>query len=323
MKSVLAVAAGAVAVNAMSFDADVELFREFKNKHAKVYASDEHEMERFQIFKENVAYINSHNLNADTHGYTLGINQYADMTNAEYRSTLSTRPNREAGSLFIAPSNVSVPDSVDWRDEKIVTPVKNQGQCGSCWAFSTVAALEGQYAKKEGNLVSFSEQQLVDCSRPQGNMGCNGGLMDQGFQYIQKYGIEREDDYTYTARDGTCKFDESKVVTKVTGFVDVKHQDEDALKTALATVGPISVAIDASHQSFQLYHSGVYNPVFCSSTRLDHGVTAVGYGAEGSTDYWLIKNSWGAGWGESGYVKIARNHGNKCGVATQASYPLL
>jgi len=323
MKSVLALAAGA-----MSFDSDVSLFQEWKGLHSKSYASDAEEMAKFQTFKANAAYINNHNMQEK--GFTLALNQFADMTNDEYKAMLlgSGKAPIRNGSAYLEPTGVSIPDSVDWRTQGYVTPVKDQGQCGSCWAFSTVASLEGQYFKKNGSLKSFAEQQLVDCSRSFGNQGCNGGLMDQGFDYIKSLanGIDLENSYPYTAQDGSCKASSGTTASPaatVTGHTDVREGSESGLTSAIATVGPISVAIDASHMSFQFYSSGVYYEAQCSSRQLDHGVTAVGYGTEGSQDYYWVKNSWAASWGDKGYIKMSRNRNNNCGIASSASYPLV
>jgi cathepsin L len=275
-------------------------------------------------------YIKRHNSEVATgkHTYTLAMNKFGDLSSAEFgrlyngfngtQKVTLTKPN----ALFTFNPNVQVPDSIDWRTQGYVTPIKDQGQCGSCWSFSATGSLEGQHFKATGQLVSLSEQNLVDCSQAQGNMGCNGGLMDQAFTYIKvNNGIDTEAAYPYEAVDQSCSFDAKSVGATDSGFVDVKSKDENALQQAVGTVGPVSVAIDASHTSFQFYHSGVYHEPLCSATRLDHGVLAVGYGADGSSDYWIVKNSWGTSWGDSGYIKMSRNKKNNCGIATAASYP--
>jgi len=304
-----------------------EIWEAFKTTHAKVYSASE-EVVRRAIFEQHVQRIAQHNLEHDLglHTYTLGINQFADLTHEEFKS-IFLRPFKHSASsgasTFLPPQNVKLPDSVDWRPKGYVTEIKDQGQCGSCWAFSTTGSLEGQWFKKTGKLISLSEQQLVDCSTKYGNEGCNGGLMDQGFQYIKDFGEETEAAYPYKARDQKCKYDKTKVVANDTGFTDVTSGSEDDLQSAVATIGPISVAIDASQDSFQLYKSGIYNEPDCSSTELDHGVLAVGYGAQGSKNFWIVKNSWGTSWGMKGYIMMSRNVDNQCGIATAASYPLV
>jgi cathepsin L len=282
------------------------------------------------IWEENVALIQAHNLEYDLglHTFTLGMNEHGDLTQEEFKKQFLglkvDAPGNNSSSTFLPSLNAAaLPTEVDWVKNGYVTPVKNQKSCGSCWAFSTTGALEGQYYRKNKKLVSFSEQQLVDCSRSYGNYGCNGGLMDNAFKYIRDQGIESEADYPYTAVTNNCKYSAGKVVTKVTGFTDIKHGDEADLQNALATVGPVSIAIDASHSSFQFYKAGVYNEKRCSSTSLDHGVLAVGYGNENGDDFWLVKNSWGTSWGVNGLIKMSRNANNQCGVASMASYPLL
>ncbi|ESO85745.1 hypothetical protein LOTGIDRAFT_221163 [Lottia gigantea] len=313
-----------------SFHPYDESWTAFKNEHNKVYTNDE-EGKRFNIFMENVKMIEYHNqlYHDGKKSYYLGVNAFADMQFDEFKKLNGFKQRKEGDdpsqcSTYLKGELVTVPDEVDWREKGYVTPVKNQGQCGSCWSFSTTGSLEGQYFHKKGKLVSFSEQQLVDCSAKFGNEGCNGGLMDNAFHYIQKYGLETEDEYPYEAKvEFRCHYNKSEVVGDCTGCVDVSSGDEDALKQAVGSVGPVSIAIDASHQSFQLYQGGVYDEPECSSTQLDHGVLIAGYGKLDGSDYWLVKNSWGTGWGKDGYVYMSRNKENQCGVATQASYPLV
>jgi len=299
----------------------------FKTQHNKQYGDDEELMRRL-IFESNVRFIQKHNLEFDRgmHTYTVGMNEYGDMTAAEFKNVMNgylMRNGTGSGKLFVPPTHVNdLPDEVDWRSKGYVTPVKNQGQCGSCWSFSATGSLEGQTFKKTNKLVSLSEQNLCDCSTREGNKGCKGGLMDQAFKYIKiNNGIDTEASYPYKAKNGICKFKKADVGATDTGYTDLKSGSEEDLQQAVATVGPISVAMDAGHQSFQLYKTGIYTERKCSSRKLDHGVLAVGYGSDNGKDYWLVKNSWGTRWGMEGYFKLARNEENMCGLATQASYP--
>jgi len=217
--------------------------------------------------------------------------------------------------------DASLPDSWDWRNKSAVTPVKDQGQCGSCWAFSTTGSTEGCHFLATQKLVSVSEQNLVDCSGSYGNMGCNGGLMTQAMDYIiANKGIDTEASYPYTAQDGTCHFTAQNVGATLKAYTNVKSGDESDLQVKVH-MGPTSVAIDAGHASFQMYSKGVYNEPACSSTQLDHGVLAVGWGISGSTPFWIVKNSWSAQWGMNGYIWMSRNKNNQCGIATMATLP--
>jgi len=219
-----------------------------------------------------------------------------------------------------------VPATVDWRDKGYVTPVKNQGACGSCWSFSSTGALEGQMKRKTGKLVSLSEQNLVDCTKTYGNDGCGGGWMAISYLYIDlNDGIDTESSYPYTGQDGDCAYNESTIGGSDVGFYRLPEGNETFLQEFVAQIGPIAVAIDASQPSFQSYHSGVYNEPGCDPSALDHAVLAVGYGTDKPTglDYWLVKNSWGVGWGDSGYIKMSRNKKNQCGIASHAILPLV
>jgi len=299
-------------------------FHAFKLQHGKVYRNEAEHAHRMRAFSENLDKIAKHNKEAaeGKHTYTLGVNKFADLTEEEWRESLTLNVVKEGKPKHFMKSNVvAIPDAVDWRDEGIVTPVKDQKQCGSCWAFSTTGSMEGALAKASGELVSLSEQNLVDCDNV--DAGCNGGLMENAFAWIIKNGgINTEDDYPYEGRDRSCRFDEDKPTYTISDFVEINEKDEDDLTEKLATVGPVSVAIDAGKFSFQLYHEGVYYEPSCSSTRLNHGVTAVGYGTLDGDDFYHVKNSWGSGWGDGGYIKMARGRSNNCGIATDASYPI-
>jgi len=311
------------------YDSDWE---DWKTTHGKVYQHKNEEVKRRTIWESNLETINHHNLQASLgkHTFTLGMNKFGDMLNSEFVEMMngygSDEESPKSKYTFLAPLNAPLPPSVDWRTQGYVTDVKDQGQCGSCWSFSATGSLEGQTFRKTGKLVSISEQNLVDCSQKEGNQGCNGGLMDQAFQYVKDNdGIDSEVSYPYTGKDGKCAYDPKNKVADDSGFVDIPTGNETALQAAVATVGPISIAIDASSILFQLYSSGVYIDPFCKNgvDNLDHGVLAAGYGTDGGKDFWLVKNSWGGSWGEKGYIRMARNRNNQCGVATAASYPVV
>jgi cathepsin L len=334
MRSVIAVALVALFVCIASAATEAEYRQEFTKFMAnfnKNYKSAEIR-QRYNIFKANYDYIND--FNSKNSHMTLAVNQFADLTNVEFKqmylgfnmSLASTEPSEfevPATSTPTAdcPANSGIGADCDWRQAGAVTGVKNQGQCGSCWAFSTTGSTEGIHFLTTNSLVSLSEQNLIDCSRPEGNQGCQGGLMTQAFQYIIKTGgIDTESYYPYKGVLGTCHYEAADSGATISGFTNVPQDSESALETA-AQQQPVSVAIDASHSSFQFYRSGVYYEAACSSTQLDHGVLVVGYGTSGSSDYWLVKNSWGTSWGLSGYIMMSRNRNNNCGIATMASYP--
>ncbi|XP_066529072.1 procathepsin L-like [Hoplias malabaricus] len=333
MRVILAVAAIVAMASAARVSLEDLEFHAWKLKFGKIYRSSEEESQRKTTWLENRKNVLVHNMLADQgiKGYRLGMNFFADMDNQEYREMFKgclgsfNRTKAQSATTFLRQTGgAPLPDTVDWRDKGYVTDIKDQKNCGSCWAFSATGSLEGQTFRKTGKLVSLSEQQLVDCSGDYGNFGCGGGLMDQAFNYIKdNQGIDTEESYPYEAVDGKCRFNPSTVGATCTGYVDIPSGDEKALQEAVATVGPVSVAIDAGHYSFQLYESGIYNEPECSSSDLDHGVLAVGYGSEGGKDYWMVKNSWGLDWGNNGYIQMSRNKHNQCGIATASSYPLV
>jgi len=340
MKLLLLLFAVVISSQAVSFsELVVEQWGAYKAAHNKQYHSETEERFRMKIFMDNSHKIAKHNklYEQGLVSFKLGLNKYADLLHHEFVNTLNgfNRTKNgifkmsgqvDDGVTFIPPANVKLPDTVDWREHGAVTPVKDQGHCGSCWSFSATGSLEGQHYRKTGKLVSLSEQNLVDCSTKYGNNGCNGGLMDNAFRYVKDNGgIDTEQSYPYDAEDEKCHYNPRDKGATDKGFVDIESGNEEQLKAAVATVGPMSVAIDASHEAFQLYSEGVYVDPQCSSEELDHGVLVVGYGTDEQTgtDYWLVKNSWGPSWGLDGYIKMARNKENQCGIATQASYPLV
>jgi hypothetical protein len=304
-----------------------EMWGKFKADYGKSYDSNapgEDEASRFEIFKQNVDKIHAHN--AMELSYTLGVNEFADLTAEEFVSIYvgGYRPEIKRAEIeglrHVFDKDEALDDAVDWVSKGAVTPVKNQGQCGSCWAFSTTGAVEGAYFTASGKLLSLSEEDLVQCDH-NGDQGCNGGLMDHAFDWVKKNGICSEEDYPYTSgggKRGQCRSPRCSSIVTVTGHVDVDSGDEDALKSAVAKQ-PVSVAIEADKSAFQLYKGGVLDSKGCGK-QLDHGVLLVGYGTDAGKDYWKVKNSWGASWGEEGYIRLSRGN-NMCGIAQQPSYP--
>ncbi|XP_030466513.1 senescence-specific cysteine protease SAG39-like [Syzygium oleosum] len=293
-------------------------------RYGRVYKDMDERQSRFEIFKANILRIVSFNRAGDK-PYKLGINQFADLTNEEFKARnrfKSHMCSTEAAS-FKYGNVTAVPSSMDWRKKGAVTPVKNQGQCGCCWAFSAVAAVEGINEITSGKLISLSEQELVDCDIGGQDQGCEGGWMDSAFQFIEKHGLTTETNYPYVGTDGKCNVkSESNRAVIIKGYEDVPANSEEALLKAVANQ-PVSVAIDAGGFEFQFYSSGVFTGA--CGTDLDHGVTAVGYGtSDDGTKFWLVKNSWGEEWGEQGYIMMQRDVSAKeglCGIAMKASYP--
>ena len=250
MRVLFCIAVALVAVYATPELSDSEyqtLFNQFTQEHGKTYSSSAEAAHRLTVFKDNVRFINDHNANAaETLGYTVGINAFADLTGPEFkRQFLGLNALAKPKFETVLLDESSAPSSVDWTTKGAVTPVKNQGSCGSCWAFSTTGSVEGRNQIKNGQLVSLSEQQLVDCAGSFGNQGCNGGLMDDGFKYVEKYGLEKEDSYSYTGKSGSCSTSKQSSADGiapgvVTSYKDVTPNSESQLAAAVAE-GPVSV----------------------------------------------------------------------------------
>ncbi|XP_014460387.2 procathepsin L [Alligator mississippiensis] len=309
-------------------------WRGWKSFHAKEYPEDD-EAFRKETWAKNLQRIKQHNLEASQgkHSYHLEMNHFGDLTDEEFNQVVNgfipDTAQQPGGMelLFQEPASPATPKEVDWRAKGYVTPVKNQGLCGSCWAFSATGALEGLVFNKTGKLVLLSEQNLMDCSWKLGNRGCRGGYITRAFQYVHDNGgINSERIYPYLGQDGSrCRYNIQDKAANCTSFRWVKQGSEAALEQAVATVGPVSVAVDASNFEFHFYRKGVFSDSHCSQT-VSHAMLAVGYGTtqeDGkSKDYWILKNSWSERWGEQGYIRLWKGD-NHCGVANQASFPVL
>ncbi|CAN4095357.1 unnamed protein product [Withania somnifera] len=306
------------------------LYESWLLEHGKSYNALDEKDKRFQIFKDNLNYIDEQN-SIRNKSYKLGLTKFADLTNDEYRSIyLGTKSSGDRRKLmkkksdrYLPKVGDSLPESIDWREKGALVGVKDQGSCGSCWAFSAVASIEAINKIVTGDLISLSEQELIDCDTSY-NEGCDGGLMDYAFEFVIKNGgIDTEEDYPYAARNGRCDtYRKNAKVVKIDSYEDVPEDNEKALQKALANQ-PVSVAVEGGGRDFQHYKSGIFTGR--CGTAVDHGVVAVGYGTENGMDYWIVRNSWGASWGEKGYLRMQRNVASRkglCGIAIEPSYPV-
>jgi len=302
--------------------------KEFEGQRIQLFGDNDEEARRIQ-FLENIERIKAQNAlyEAGKSSYYYGVNQFTDLSVEQFKMATASkpRPDRSERNVVVLDEKDTV-SAVDWRDHNAVTPVKNQGQCGSCWSFSSTGAMEGNLAVESGSLVSLSEKMLMDCSTE--NHSCEGGLMDYAFKFvIENGGIDSESDYPYVAQDGTCDLGKrAKHVATFSGYQDVPENNADQLAAAVSKQ-PVSVAIQANREEFQLYSGGVLDSARCGY-QLDHGVLVVGMTDESNTEFpnaWIVKNSWGGSWGVEGYIYISRETDTDrrgiCGILEDPSYP--
>jgi len=304
-----------VALACLSYGSSLEQWQEYKVKFEKEYSGEEEE-QRYSLWLKNKKFVDDHNL-ADK-GYSMSLNEFSDWTEDEKNSRLTGYTPLETSPVErISFKGVESPTSLDHRDNGLVTDIKNQGHCGSCWAFSATGGIEGVWALKTGELIPVSEQQMLDC----GQGSCDGGHMFYGWE-TAKNGINSEEAYPYEAEDGTCRFDSNAIVSSVTGSKQV-YPDEEDIMNALYEVGyPISIGIHAG-DSFKQYSGGIYSDPSCVNGRLNHAILIVGYNRDvAGEEYWIVRNSWGSNWGEGGYIKMKMGE-NSCGLAYDPWYPTL
>merc|ERR1719186_2104595 len=293
-----------------------EEWAKFKVKHEKLYSKEEDTM-RSKIWKKNLEKVEKHN--SENHTFTMAVNKFSDWTTEEFNAILGFRPpvgrKTTKGRRF---QNKENPDVVDFREDGLVTPVKDQGDCGSCWAFSASGAMEGAWAKSKGELVSLSEQQLLDCVE---GSDCGGGFENDAFRYVIENGIQSEESYEYRGVEGQCQADESEFVAHFRRFEEV-DPDESQIESALVEVGhPIAVAVRA--EEMLNYQEGIFDDPRCrvdDLSELNHAVLIVGFDKSGPEPFWIVKNSWSTGWGEEGFMKMKMGV-NICGINEAASFP--
>lgn len=309
----------------------------YKLAHNKNYGSDAEEQARKNIFQSNLERVIEHNklFEKGYVSYKKGLNSFSDMSDEEFSiqmygtnaSTIVVNSDNSIDGIG-APvtsfdeSDVEIPDSIDWRTKGAVTPVEQQGTCGSCWTFASTGALEAALFLKTGNLIELSKQNLLDCVRPEHDQ-CYPASFRDAYNYIIKNGgINSESSYPYTGEKGKCNYKSADSVTTIRSYVSLPKGDEGALTKAIGTIGPVTVAIN--DDLIKDYTGGVFYDPKCEKFKSNHVILAVGYGTDPKHgDYYLIKNSWGTDWGEEGYIRFARNKNNVCGIASWPGYPIV
>jgi cathepsin F len=302
------------------------LFNAWKVQYNKQYSSPEEEALRFANFKQSIDRITARNSKSSSP--TFGLNKFSDMSPEEFKSTLLgyIRPEERHDVGVLEQGPIAAPNTWDWRTQNgqsKVTPVKNQEQCGSCWAFSTVENIESMYCMKNNmdcsTLAPLSPQEIVDCDTT--DQGCNGGDPPTAYQFVMSEGgLEDDSDYPYTAQDGTCNFQQNLVKVTISNWqYATQNSDEPTMQNNLVNWGPLSICVDA--EPWQDYTGGVLMASDCSNS-LDHCVQLVGYDMTQSTPFWIVRNSWGTDWGENGYIRLQYGQ-DTCGVADEATSAII
>uniref|UniRef100_H3CUT5 Cathepsin S, ortholog 1 n=1 Tax=Tetraodon nigroviridis TaxID=99883 RepID=H3CUT5_TETNG len=305
------------------------MWEEWKSEHSKSYDNQTQMAVRRAAWERNARLVARHNLEASAgkHSFTLELNHLADLTAEEINEMNNLKVEERApvrNGTSEEKLGFETPPSVDWRKAGLVSPVQNQGFCNSCWAFSSLGALEGQMKKRTGFLVPLSPQNLLDCSISDGNLGCRGGYISKSYSYIiRNGGVDSDSFYPYEHQTGKCRYSVQGKAGSCSSFHVLPWGNEETLKAAVARVGPVAVAVNAMLPTFHLYRGGLYDVPNCNPKFINHAVLVVGYGTSKGQDFWLVKNSWGTRWGEEGYIRMARNKKNLCGIASFAIYPLL
>uniref|UniRef100_H3CKZ4 Cathepsin K n=1 Tax=Tetraodon nigroviridis TaxID=99883 RepID=H3CKZ4_TETNG len=302
---------------------------QWKLTHRREYGSQNEEAIRRAVWEKNMHVVEAHNQEAalGMHSYELAMNHLGDMTSEEVLEKMTgllvPMVDQRNATMALNGSVQRLPRNLDYRKKGAVTAVKDQGACGSCWAFSSAGALEGMLAKKTGKLVDLSPQNLVDCVKE--NSGCGGGYMTNAFKYVAtNKGLDSEAAYPYVGQEQPCQYKEAGKAVECRRYEEVPQGNEKLLAYALFKHGPVAIGIDATLTTFHLYSKGVYYDPDCNPEDINHAVLLVGYGVtRRGQQYWIVKNSWGTGWGTEGYILMARNRGNLCGIANLASYPIM
>ncbi|XP_011180419.1 procathepsin L [Zeugodacus cucurbitae] len=314
---------------------DVQNFDDYLAQTGKVYHDERERQYRESIFiaKKSLVDLTNKYAASGLSSFRLNINPLADLTRREVGRLTASRITfigeeitSKHTNFVTAKANLqNLPDSFDWREKGGVTPPGFQGfDCGSCWSFATAAALEGHLFRRTGILVPLSQQNLVDCAEEYGNMGCDGGFQEYGFEYIRDHGISIANNYPYTQMENAqCHRNDTGKGVQIRDYARIKPGDEEKMKEVIATLGPLACSINGSPISFEQYMGGIYDDNECNQEEVNHSVVVVGYGTENGRDYWIIKNSYSENWGEAGFMRLLRNANSFCGIASECSYPIL